>query len=91
MNMKNGSKIIKIKTNFGYFDCLFESNKPERGYTITAPKLKGVVTCGDTIKEAKAMAKEAVELHCECLLDEGLAELRFLKTPKKAHAVAFAR
>ena len=75
-------KFIDVKTNFGVFECLFESNTPEKGYTVTVPKLRGVVTCGDTINEAKKMACEAIELHCECLIDEGLAELKIYNAPR---------
>lgn len=64
----------EVKTTFGIFECIFESNTPENGYTVTVPKLSGVVTCGDTLREAKKMAREAIELHCECLLEKGLAE-----------------
>mgnify|MGYP001563342854 CR=1 FL=1 len=58
------------------YNCLFDSNYPEKGYTVTVPRLRGIVTCGDTLEEAKKMAKEAIELHCECLLQEGLAAVR---------------
>lgn len=33
------------------------------GYCITFPDLPGIVTEGDTVEEAYAMAKEALELH----------------------------
>lgn len=70
------NKMVKIKTRIGAFECLFESNAPERGYTVTVPKLKGVVTFGGNLKEAKKMAQEAIELHCECLLQNGFAEVK---------------
>jgi len=35
----------------------------EGGYCITFPDLPGIVTEGDTVEEAFAMAKEALELH----------------------------
>jgi predicted RNase H-like HicB family nuclease len=76
--MAKSKKIISIKTRFGNFDCLFEKNRPENGYTVTVPKLKGIVTCGENLNEAKKMAKEAIELHCECLLKDNLAEIRIL-------------
>lgn len=71
----------------GEYACLFKSNYPEKGYTVTVPKLRGIVTCGDILKEAKKMAKEAIELHCECLLQEGLAEVRPISR-RKAGVVA---
>ena len=74
--MAKGKNFISIKTRFGNFDCLFERNTPEKSYTVTVPKLKGVVTFGKNLDEAKKMAKEAIELHCECLLADNLAEIR---------------
>lgn len=56
-------QIQKVKTLFGTFDCVFDPNTPEKGYTVTVPRVRGVVTCGDTLAEAKKMAKEAIELH----------------------------
>ena len=41
--------------------------EPEGGYTVTVPSLPGCVTYGDTIEEAKEMAKEAIELYIESL------------------------
>lgn len=83
-----GKRIIKIKTLFGAFDCVFEPNLPEKGHTVTVPKLRGVITHGDTLAEAKKMAKEAIELHCECLLEEGLAELKLRRVPVRVHVHA---
>ena len=60
----------------GMFECFLTSNLPEKGYTVTVPKLKGVVTFGDDEKEAVRMAKEAIELHCGCFLEKGFAEVR---------------
>ena len=41
--------------------------EPEGGYTVSVPSLPGCVTYGDAIKEAIAMAKEAIELYIESL------------------------
>ena len=72
------SRKVNIQTKYGSFDLSLASNSPEKGYTVTVPKLRGVVTHGDTIIEAKKMGREAVELHCEGLLADGLAEVRLL-------------
>jgi len=69
-------KYIKILTRLGNFECIFESNTPEKGYTVTVPKLSGIVSCGNNLNEAKKMIKEAIELHCECLLKDGLAGIK---------------
>jgi predicted RNase H-like HicB family nuclease len=39
--------------------------EPEGGYTVTVPTLPGCVTFGETIGEAIAMAREAIELYLE--------------------------
>jgi len=45
--------------------------EPEGGYTVTVPSLPGCVTFGETIDEAKKMAKEAIELYIESLKAHG--------------------
>ncbi len=45
--------------------------EPEGGFTVTVPALPGCVTYGKTLKEAKAMAKEAIELMIETLEAHG--------------------
>jgi antitoxin HicB len=45
--------------------------EPEGGYTAIVPMLPGCVTFGDTIEEAIAMAKEAIELYLESLKAHG--------------------
>lgn len=42
--------------------------EPDSGYTVTVPSLPGCITYGDTIDEAVAMAKEAIELYIESLM-----------------------
>jgi len=58
--------------------------EPEGGYTVTVPSLPGCVTYGETVDEAIAMAREAVEVYVESLrkrgeevpTEEGLLEYR---------------
>ena len=45
--------------------------EPEGGYTVTVPSLPGCVTYGDTIDESIAMAREAIELYIESLVERG--------------------
>jgi antitoxin HicB len=45
--------------------------EPEGGYTVTVPSLPGCITYGETIEEAKKMAKEAIELYIESLRAHG--------------------
>ncbi len=41
------------------------------GYVVTVPALPGCVTQGDTLDEAMAMAKDAIELWIATLADRG--------------------
>lgn len=46
-------------------------SEPEGGYTVIVPSLPGCITYGETLEEAKTMAKEAIELYIEVLKDRG--------------------
>lgn len=76
-------KTVNVSTCMGSFECVLTHNDPDKGYTVTVPRLKGVVTFGDDEREAVRMVREAIELHCGCLLEKGLAEVR----PKRKEAV----
>jgi antitoxin HicB len=45
--------------------------EPEGGYTVTVPALPGCVTFGETVDEAIAMAREAVAVYIEDLMEKG--------------------
>ncbi len=45
--------------------------EPEGGYTVTVPALPGCITYGETVDEAIAMAREAVEVYIESLQETG--------------------
>ncbi len=44
------------------------NREPEGGFTVTVPTLPGCITYGETVDEAIAMAKEAIELYIESLV-----------------------
>jgi predicted RNase H-like HicB family nuclease len=44
----------------------------EVGYTVEVPALPGCISEGDTVAEALANAREAIEAYIESLRDEGL-------------------
>lgn len=46
-------------------------SEPEGGYTVIVPSLPGCISYGENLEEAKAMAKEAIELYIEVLNDRG--------------------
>jgi predicted RNase H-like HicB family nuclease len=45
---------------------------PESSYGVSVPDLPGCITAGDTIEEALAMAREAITLHLEGMLEDNL-------------------
>lgn len=51
----------------------------EGGYTVSVPDLPGCHTEGETVEEALAMAKDAIEGYLQVLADEG----RPLPTPSR--------
>ena len=54
-----------------------------QGYTVTAPKLPGLVTEGRNIREAREMAKDAIRCYLEAILKDHLLQTRNSGTVKK--------
>lgn len=53
------------------FTVLFEPAE-EGGYVVTCPALPGFVTEGETLEEAREMAKDAIQTYLESLRKDGL-------------------
>ena len=53
------------------YTVLFEPAE-EGGFVATCPALPGLVTEGDTLAEARAMVKDAIEGYLESLRKDGL-------------------
>ena len=47
--------------------------EPEGGYTVTCPALPGLVTYGETMEEARNMARDAMEGLIEVMLEKAEA------------------
>jgi len=45
--------------------------EPEGGYTVTCPALPGLATYGETLQEARDMARDATEGLIEVMLEQG--------------------
>jgi predicted RNase H-like HicB family nuclease len=45
--------------------------EPEGGYTVTCPALPGLVTYGETLDEARNMARDAMEGLIEVMIAQG--------------------
>jgi predicted RNase H-like HicB family nuclease len=59
-----------IKRADAAYLCRFRP-EPEGGFTVTCPKLPLIVTYGETLEEAQANAREAIELCLEVMAEEG--------------------
>ncbi|MFY9462977.1 MAG: type II toxin-antitoxin system HicB family antitoxin [Candidatus Sungiibacteriota bacterium] len=53
------------------YTALFEPAE-EGGYVVTCPALPGLVTEGDTLKEAREIAKDAIRCYLESVQKDGL-------------------
>jgi predicted RNase H-like HicB family nuclease len=58
--------------NFIY-PAIFTPDLEVGGYVVTFPDLSGIITEGDDVKEALAMAKEALGSYIEMCVDDGEA------------------
>ena len=45
--------------------------EPEGGYTVLCPALPGLVSYGETLEEARAMADRGIAGYLECLREDG--------------------
>ena len=69
MNHMNHMKQKREKV-FEY-EAIFSPNGS--GYTVTIPKLPGLVTEGKNLSEAKMMARDAIRCHLEAILKDAPA------------------
>jgi antitoxin HicB len=53
------------------YTILLDPDDEEGGYTVTVPALPGIVTQGETIEEAKQMARDAIALYLTDLAADG--------------------
>ena len=58
----------KYKEFIHQYETVFDPNGD--GYTITIPKLPGLVTEGKNLKEARQMARDAIRCYLEALLKD---------------------
>ncbi len=63
-------KEFSIKTKDGTFRVYIWWDRGDRAYLVKGCSLPEVVTFGKTLAESKKMAREALELYCDCAVDE---------------------
>ena len=86
-----------IQTKNGMYKILVWFDARDKAYLVKVPSLPDVVTFGKNLGEAKRMAKDAIELYCDCMIDEGRIVVDdrdrvFGKIPKaKSRVFSFVR
>ncbi len=55
-----------------HYTIVLHPEPEEGGYSVTVPALPGCFTQGETMEECLERAKEAIALHIEGLIEEGL-------------------
>jgi antitoxin HicB len=53
------------------YTIILQPDEADGGYTVTVPALPGCVTEGETLKEAVAMAREAIAGYLEAVAKRG--------------------
>lgn len=61
----------KIRQIVNGYTTIFDPNE-DGGYTVTVPALPGLVTEGDNLKQAREMAKDAVQCYIESLVIDSM-------------------
>ncbi len=54
-----------------HYTIILHPEPEEGGYSVTVPALPGCLAQGDSLEEAVAMAKEAIAVHIEGLIQDG--------------------
>lgn len=68
-NIINNMVKKAMQTKEYSFTVMYEPVE-EGGYTVTVPSLPGCITEGDTLEQARLMARDAIKLYCESLLKD---------------------
>ena len=59
--IKTSAKTAIIKTRYGSFKAIFETEVDMGGYVVIAPKIQGAVSWGKNFAHAKKMIVECIE------------------------------
>ena len=72
VSMKNKKRnAAKRETSIEYSYTVFLEPAAEGGYVVTCPDLPGLVTEGDSLAEARTMARDAICAYLESLRKDG--------------------
>ncbi len=66
--------MVKKLEKIYQYDAVFDPNGA--GYTVTVPKLPGLVTEGSSLREAREMVRDAIRCYLEALLKDKIVSFR---------------
>ena len=69
--MSGGKKLRGISGKILEYTVILHTDDEYGGYWVEVPTLPGCVSQGKTKEEALANVKQAIELHLECLREDG--------------------
>ena len=81
--MRNNT--LFVQTRYGNHMIVLEPDE-RKGYVAIAPALPGVITWGENMTHAKEMAKEAIELCIESLVEKR-PSAKAVSRPEKSRKV----
>lgn len=67
--MKKKKMMVEIQSRYGQHTIIIDPD-PEGGFVVTSSQYPELITWGKNIAHAKAMARDALELCIECLVEE---------------------
>lgn len=83
-------KILMIRTKYGSFECVFESEKDMGGYVVEARGVPGAVSWGKNLNEAKKMIAEAIEGAIESQAVVNAEKKGIVQVKNTRHSIPFA-
>ncbi len=69
--MPRSEKHFIVDTKHGSYRVEIRRDEKERVYLVRVPAFPELATFGTSLADAKRMAKDIIELHCDCLIDDG--------------------
>ncbi|MEK7629234.1 MAG: type II toxin-antitoxin system HicB family antitoxin [Patescibacteria group bacterium] len=84
MQKVSSKKTAVVKTRYGLFTAIFEVEPDMGGFVVTAPKMRGAVSWGKNLTEAKQMIIEAIEGSIEMGIIANAAEQGNIRFTAKA-------
>ena len=69
--MKQAEQTYQVTTKQGRFTLAIRYDARDKAYLVRVPNIPEIITFGETLAEAKRMGIDALELYCDCMIDEG--------------------